>query len=108
MPATLTPMKPEIVVDRVRAGQAGNGVAFVLKGGVDGWVAAGLPEIMRQAQIAAGSLAVAGVMLDLAVHPAFHGLSAFVGASLVFAGATGSCAMARRLSVMPWNTPARV
>jgi rhodanese-related sulfurtransferase len=93
-----------------------DGAAFILEGGVDGWAAAGLPvvedrkaplEIMRQVQIAAGSLVVAGVALGFLVHPAFFGLSAFVGAGLTFAGATGFCGMARLLALMPWNRAAR-
>ena len=89
-----------------------DGEAFVLEGGVDGWAAAGLPvetdekaplEIMRQVQIAAGSLLVIGVLLGLVVHPGFLGLAAFVGAGLTFAGATGFCGMARLLALAPWN-----
>jgi hypothetical protein len=37
------------------------------------------------------------------VQPAFLGLSAFVGAGLVFAGTTGWCGMAKLLAMMPWN-----
>lgn len=89
-----------------------DGPAYVLEGGVDAWAAAGLPveedrkaplEIMRQVQIAAGSLVVAGVVLGFAIHPGFFALSAFVGAGLVFAGATGFCGMATLLAAMPWN-----
>ena len=88
------------------------GQAYVLEGGLDGWATAGLPlaqdsttplEIMRQVQIAAGLLVLAGVALGFALHPAFFGLSAFVGAGLTFAGATGFCGMARLLQAMPWN-----
>jgi rhodanese-related sulfurtransferase len=95
-----------------RLAAAVEGEAFVLAGGVDAWAASGLPvvedhkapmEIMRQVQIAAGSLVLLGVVLGLAVHPAFLGLSAFVGAGLAFAGATGFCGMARLLALAPWN-----
>lgn len=88
------------------------GDAYVLDGGVDAWAAAGLPviedrdaplEIMRQVQIAAGSLVLAGVVLGFAVSPALFGLAAFVGAGLVFAGTTGWCGMAKLLGAMPWN-----
>lgn len=88
------------------------GEAFVLSGGVDAWAAAGLPvvedrkaplEIMRQVQIAAGSLVLAGAVLGLTVHPAFFFLTVFAGAGLVFAGATGFCGMARLLALAPWN-----
>ena len=88
------------------------GDAFVLDGGLNAWVKAGLPvvanakaplEIMRQVQIAAGSLVLIGVLLGLAVTPAWFGLSAFVGAGLTFAGVTGFCGMARLLMLAPWN-----
>jgi rhodanese-related sulfurtransferase len=88
------------------------GPAYVLEGGVDAWSAARLPivedrtaplEIMRQVQIAAGSLVLAGVALGALVHPAFYGLSGAVGAGLMFAGVTGFCGMARLLGLAPWN-----
>jgi hypothetical protein len=47
-----------------------------------------------------------GVVLGLFVSPGFFGLSAFVGAGLTFAGATGWCGMAKLLAVMPWNRAA--
>lgn len=86
--------------------------AYVLEGGIDAWKKAGLPvatdtrqpiEIMRQVQITAGSLVVVGVVLGFWIAPAFFGLSAFVGAGLVFAGVSGWCGMARLLGLMPWN-----
>ena len=105
-----TGMRTGANCDRLAARVTGD--AFVLEGGVDGWAAAGLPvaedstapmEIIRQVQITAGSLVLAGVVLGFAVAPAWFGLSAFVGAGLVFAGASGSCAMASVLQKMPWN-----
>ena len=92
------------------------GPALVLGGGVDAWAAAGLPvaedktqpiEIMRQVQIVAGGLVLAGVVLGLLVHSAFFGLAAFVGAGLAFAGLTGFCGMARLLALAPWNRVVR-
>ena len=86
--------------------------AYVLEGGIDAWKKAGLPvatdtrqpiEIMRQVQITAGSLDVVGVVLGFWIAPAFFGLSAFVGAGLVFAGVSGWCGMAKLLGLMPWN-----
>jgi rhodanese-related sulfurtransferase len=86
--------------------------AFYLDGGIDAWRAAGFPvhankrapiEIMRQVQIAAGALILLGVGLGALVHPAFFALSAFVGAGLFFAGATGWCGMALLLRAAPWN-----
>ena len=89
--------------------------AFVLDGGLDSWKKAGLAtkadrkaplEIMRQVQITAGSIVVAGAVLAATVSPAFIWLSAFIGAGLVFAGSTGWCGMAKLLAVMPWNRKA--
>lgn len=98
-----------------RLAEAVGGAALVLEGGVDAWVAAGLPiaedkkqpiELMRQVQIAAGGLVLAGVALGLLVHPAFLGLAAFVGAGLALAGVTGFCGMAKLLALAPWNRAA--
>lgn len=89
-----------------------SGPAYLLQGGVDAWHEAGLPlavdasaplEIMRQVQIAAGLLVLAGVILGLTVAPGWFGLSAVVGAGLIFAGVTGFCGMARLLMFAPWN-----
>lgn len=107
-------MRTQAACDRLSASVEGR--AFVLQGGLEAWAAAGLPveadrkaplEIMRQVQIAAGLLVLAGVGLGFAVHPGFFGLSAFVGAGLTFAGATGFCGMARLLQAAPWNRPVR-
>lgn len=85
---------------------------YILDGGLDAWKKAGLPvtldrsqpiDIMRQVQIAAGSLVLMGVMLGAFVTPAFYALSGFVGAGLLFAGVSGFCGMARLLAMMPWN-----
>ena len=86
--------------------------AYFLQGGIEAWKAAGLPvhanrkapiEIMRQVQIAAGSLVLIGILLGWLVSPIFFALSGFVGAGLTFAGATGWCGMAMVLKAMPWN-----
>ena len=87
----------------------------LLDGGIDAWRAAGQPtrrdsrqplEIMRQVQLVAGGLVLLGVILGFHVSPAFFGLSAFVGAGLMMAGATGWCGMARLLQRLPWNRAA--
>jgi predicted branched-subunit amino acid permease len=62
--------------------------------------------MMRQVQIAAGSLVVLGAVLGATVNPGFHALSGLVGAGLVFAGASGTCMMARLLAYAPWNRKA--
>jgi len=94
------------------AAAAGDTPCYLLSGGIDAWQAAGLPtaldpkqplEIMRQVQLAAGGLVLLGIILGLLVAPGFFGVSAFVGAGLMMAGATGWCGMATLLRVMPWN-----
>lgn len=89
--------------------------AYVLEGGIEGWKNAGLAvaqdkrqpiELQRQVQITAGSLVALGVLLGALVHPGFYALSGFVGAGLVFAGVSGTCAMARLLQLAPWNRKA--
>ncbi|MGE3332403.1 MAG: rhodanese family protein [Rhodospirillaceae bacterium] len=94
------------------AAAAGGAQAYILNGGIDGWRGAGNAtitdrsqplEIMRQVQITAGAMVVVGVLLGLFVAPVFVGLSAFVGAGLMFAGITGWCGMATLLRIMPWN-----
>ncbi len=86
--------------------------AYIVDGGIEAWKRAGLPvisdrrkpiEIMRQVQIAAGGLVLAGIILSTVVDPRFIYLSAFVGAGLTFAGVTGWCGMAKLFALMPWN-----
>jgi rhodanese-related sulfurtransferase len=82
-----------------------------VEGGTLAWQRAGLPVVRgkkaisleRQVRIAAGSLVVLGTALGALVHPAFLGLSAFVGAGLIFAGVTDTCGMGMILARMPWN-----
>jgi rhodanese-related sulfurtransferase len=82
-----------------------------VEGGTLACVEAGLPVVRgksaisleRQVRIAAGSLVLLGAVLGWVVHPAFIGLSAFVGAGLVFAGITDTCGMGMLLDRMPWN-----
>ncbi|MCP4887386.1 MAG: rhodanese-like domain-containing protein [Planctomycetaceae bacterium] len=82
-----------------------------VEGGTVAWEQAKLPVVrgkkafplMQQVQLTAGFLTLLGVVLAYFVHPYFVGLSAFVGAGLMFAGATGACPMASGLAKMPWN-----
>lgn len=83
----------------------------VLDGGIAAWEASGLPLIKgrgvisleRQVRIAAGLLVLVGVILGTFISPIWYGLSAFVGAGLIFAGVTDTCGMAMMLARMPWN-----
>ena len=91
--------------------QAGVTAVVNVEGGTTACVEAGLPVVRgkkavsleRQVRIAAGSLVLLGVGGWLAGLPASLGLSAFVGAGLVFAGITDTCGMGMLLARMPWN-----
>lgn len=92
---------------------AGAGISSIINvdGGTRAWDQQGLPVVRgrkaisleRQVRIAAGSLVLTGVILAMLVHPYALGLSAFVGAGLVFAGVTDTCGMGMLLARMPWN-----
>ena len=82
-----------------------------VEGGTSAWHAARLPvvegkkvmSLERQVRIAAGSLVVIGAAIGQFVHPGGFGLSAFIGAGLVFAGVTDTCGMGMMIAKMPWN-----
>lgn len=101
--------RAEQAYQKLQAGGCGNLV--ILDGGVAAWESAGLPvergakaiSLERQVRIAAGLLVLLGVILGTWVQSGFYGLSAFVGAGLVFAGITDWCGMAMVLAKMPWN-----
>ena len=94
-----------------RFAEAGFPNAVNVAGGTTAYVEAGLPVVRgpkaisleRQVRIAAGSLVLLGAVLGAFVHPAFVGVSAFVGAGLLFAGVTDTCGMGMALARMPWN-----
>ncbi len=80
--------------------------------GIGDWKEHGLPtevnknapiSLMRQVQIVAGTLVFTGTLLGAFVSPAFLFLSGFVGAGLMFAGITDTCAMAMLLAKLPYN-----
>ena len=85
----------------------------LLEGGMKAWVAAGLPVVEgkkvigldRQVQITVGALVILSVALGFAVHAAFFGLTAAIGAGLIYAGITQDCAMAHLIARLPWNRP---
>lgn len=83
-----------------------------LEGGLNAWKTAGYQtqkdknapiSIFRQVQIVAGSLVFIGTILGAFVSPKFLILSGFVGAGLVFAGVTNTCAMGMLLAKLPYN-----
>lgn len=81
-------------------------------GGFISWQAAGFPvereerapwSLERQVRFTAGLLVLIGALLAWFAHPGFVWLTALMGAGLVFAAATDSCAMGMMLAKMPWN-----
>ncbi len=82
----------------------------VVEGGIEAWKLAGYPtgkergpiSLERQVRIAAGALVLTGLLLDFLL-PGARYLSYFVGAGLVFAGVTDTCAMGLLLAKLPWN-----
>jgi rhodanese-related sulfurtransferase len=83
----------------------------ILEGGIGAWDQAGYPVVRgksaisleRQVRISAGILVLSGVVLGSWLNPAFYGISAFVGAGLIFAGITEWCGMGLLLARAPWN-----
>ncbi len=82
-----------------------------VEGGTSAWDTAGLPVVRgkkavsleRQVRIAAGFIVLAGALLTQFVDPLWFVVPAFVGAGLMFAGITDTCAMGMMISKMPWN-----
>lgn len=82
-----------------------------VEGGTDSCASAGVAiergawaiSLERQVRIVAGALILTGAVLAIAVHPYWAGLSAFVGAGLIFSGITNTCLMGDILAKMPWN-----
>ena len=82
-----------------------------VEGGTQAWDSLGLPVVRgkktmsleRQVRIAAGALVFTGAVLGFFVHHYWIGLSAFIGAGLVFAGITDTCTMGMMIAKMPWN-----
>ena len=95
---------------------AGRGEVYSLTGGIEAWKAAGLPvesggggcaiSVLRQTQMAIGTLVLGGTALAYFIDPRWAGLPAFMGAGLIFAGASGTCGMMTLISKMPWNKSA--
>ncbi|MEV5753913.1 rhodanese-like domain-containing protein [Actinoallomurus sp. NPDC052308] len=87
--------------------------AVTLVGGTSAWAQDGRPldrqpdgrtvwAMDRQVRLAAGSLVVLGLIVDLFV-PGARWISAAVGAGLVFSALTNTCGMAALLARLPHN-----
>lgn len=87
--------------------------ALNMTGGIEAWKRAGLPvqldtsvsgiSVMRQVQMTIGVGVLVGSVLTWFAHPGFIVVPAFFGGGLLFAGASGTCAMATLIGKMPWN-----
>jgi rhodanese-related sulfurtransferase len=92
---------------------AGFGEVHVLDGGVAGWAAAGQPvsrisdtkapwALERQVRLVAGGIVASAVAASL-IWPPARFLAGAVGAGLVFAAVTDTCAMGLLLGRLPYN-----
>jgi len=99
---------------RLSVSLASSGFTIVsMIGGIEGWKKEHLLvevnrkvfgiSVMRQVQLVIGTGVLIGSALAWFVDPMFVGIAAFFGAGLVFAGASGTCALATLLGMMPWN-----
>ena len=83
----------------------------VLDGGIVRWKKEGMAiqqgrkviPLERQVLVAAGAMMLLFTLLGLLVSPLFFAATVFMACGMIFAGATGSCAMARILLLLPWN-----
>ncbi|MEU5868262.1 MULTISPECIES: rhodanese-like domain-containing protein [unclassified Nonomuraea] len=100
-----------------RAAQAGQALAEaglpnlrVLEGGIVGWETAGAPlergperwDIERQVRLVAGSIVLTTGLAGIFV-PGAHLIGTAIGAGLVYAAVSNSCAMGVMLSRLPYN-----
>jgi rhodanese-related sulfurtransferase len=84
--------------------------ATVLSGGVLAWEQAGAPvtrgaqkwDLERQVRLVAGGLVLLFVLASIAVPPLRY-VAGAVGAGLVFAALSNTCAMGNLLSKLPYN-----
>ena len=82
----------------------------VLEGGITAWQTAGAPvvegrqtwELERQVRLVAGGIVAASV-LGSTVAPRLKWVAGGIGAGLVTAALTNTCAMGMALAKMPWN-----
>ena len=85
---------------------------YIIEGGMEAVKKSDIPlaaqgrkvlPLDRQMRIAAGLIILLGAVLGATIHPAFYGLSAFIGAGLIFAGLTDICPLTGLIASVPWN-----
>lgn len=90
--------------------QAGHRGPILLAGGMNAWNSAGGPSnqargtwsLERQVRFVAGLIVLVAVLVSIAWTPARF-LAGMVGAGLVFASVTNTCAMGMLLAKLPYN-----
>ena len=97
---------------QAKLSRLGFGNVTNVAGGFQAWQKNGLAfdkddkapwDIERQVRFVAGLLVLTGFVLSVFVHPYLIGISAFIGAGLVFSSVTNTCTMGLILMKMPWN-----
>lgn len=89
--------------------------AATVVGGTSAWAQSGKPlnrpeggravwAMDRQVRMVAGSLVIAGLLVDLAL-PGARWFSAAIGGGLVFSALSNTCAMGNLLGRLPYNRP---
>ena len=97
---------------RDKLAAAGLRDTVVLDGGMNAWEAQGAPvergrrrwALERQVRLVAGGLVLTSVLASLVWPPAVA-VAGFVGAGLVFAAVTDTCALGMALTRLPYNQP---
>jgi hypothetical protein len=62
--------------------------------------------VMRQTQALMGVILLGGVAAAAFINMAWAAVPAFIGIGMLFAGLSGTCAMASLVALMPWNKAA--
>lgn len=83
----------------------------VIEGGVESWKAAGYPlvragtgwAIERQVRFTVGVLLLTSFALGRLAHPVFDAVAPLMGAGLLYAALSDSCAMGAVIMKLPWN-----
>ncbi len=92
--------------------EAGLGELPILEGGVLAWQQVDGPivqdvirwDLERQVRLVAGSIVLLSILVSIVFPPARF-VAGFVGAGLVFAAVTNTCAMGMLLAKLPYNRP---
>lgn len=85
----------------------------IYEGGILSWKNQGQPVVarkvkaplplMRQVQLVIGAMAVSFGAAAALLDPVYAWGAVFIGCGLLLAGATGFCALANVLAMLPWN-----